>query len=91
MKEKFGSKILEWLMVLIMSIIIVVTVTGVVARYVFIDPLYWTDELNLTLFVWLIFIGIAVAVKNQENMRIDFFTSLLPKKLQNIILFLSET
>ena len=73
------------LMILIMSIIIIVTTANVVARYVIKAPIFWSDELNLTLFVWLIFMGIAIAVKDGEHMSIDFFVSFLPEKLQNII------
>lgn len=91
MKKKYGlkvfelSKALEWVIVFIMIVILIITTANVFARYVFRAPIFWTDELNLTLFVWLVFIGTAVAVKHQEHMNIDFFMSFLKKKMQSII------
>jgi TRAP-type C4-dicarboxylate transport system permease small subunit len=48
---------------LLIATITVILFVGVVWRYFLVDPLTWSDEIARALFVWLTFIGAAVAVK----------------------------
>ncbi|WP_019937666.1 TRAP transporter large permease subunit [Bordetella sp. FB-8] len=48
---------------------IVVLFSGVLARYVFHNPLVWSDELAGLLFLWLSMLGSAVALRRGEHMR----------------------
>ncbi len=45
--------------------------TAVLMRYVFNDPLTWGEELIVGLFVWMVFIGAAAAMRSQMHIRID--------------------
>lgn len=42
---------------------------GVTARYVFHQPLVWSDELATILFLWLSMLGAVVALRRNEHMR----------------------
>jgi tripartite ATP-independent transporter DctM subunit len=42
---------------------------GVVSRYVFHQPILWTDELASILFLWLAMLGAVVALRRGEHMR----------------------
>lgn len=46
-----------------------VLLSGVVSRYVFHQPLIWTDELAGILFLWLAMLGSVVAFRRAEHMR----------------------
>jgi tripartite ATP-independent transporter DctM subunit len=48
---------------------------GVVARYVFDNPLIWGDELASTLFVWLSALGAVLAMRRNAHMRLTAFIS----------------
>ena len=48
---------------------------GVVARYVFHQPLVWADELASTLFVWLSVLGAVIAMQRSAHMRLTAFIS----------------
>ena len=48
---------------------IVILLAGVVARYVFRDPLVWSDELASILFLWLAMLGAVAALRRGEHMR----------------------
>ena len=48
---------------------IAVVLAGVVARYVFLLPLIWSDEVASILFLWLAMLGSAVAFQRGEHMR----------------------
>ena len=48
---------------------IAVLLAGVLARYVFQQPLIWSDELASMLFLWLAMLGSAMAFQRGEHMR----------------------
>jgi tripartite ATP-independent transporter DctM subunit len=48
---------------------IFVLLAGVIARYVFQEPLVWSDELASVLFLWLSMLGAVVALRRGEHMR----------------------
>src|SRR4051794_40197243 len=43
---------------------------GVVSRYVFDSPIFWTDELGNFLFLWLAMLGTVVALRGDGHMRL---------------------
>ena len=48
---------------------IIVLFAGVVSRYVFHQPLVWSDELASIMFLWLSMLGAVVALRRGEHMR----------------------
>ena len=50
---------------------------GVVSRYVFNQPLTWSDELASLLFLWLAMLGAVIALRRGEHMRLTTFVNLL--------------
>jgi len=57
---------------------VVVTFTGVVARFVFNRPLIWSDQLATMLFLWLSMIGATTALLRHEHMRMTTIAVNLP-------------
>jgi tripartite ATP-independent transporter DctM subunit len=57
---------------------IVVLFSGIVARYVFHQPLIWSDELATTLFLWLAMLGAVIALRRGEHMRMTALVARLP-------------
>lgn len=51
----------------------ILTFSGVIARYVFNNPIVWVYEITLILFSWLVFSGVSVAFKTGENICVDLF------------------
>lgn len=60
---------------------------GVIARYVFDEPLQWSDELSLALFVWLTFVGAAIAWRSHDLFGIDLLVDRLPRRLRQAVWF----
>jgi tripartite ATP-independent transporter DctM subunit len=54
---------------------IFVLLAGVIARYVFREPLVWSDELASILFLWLSMLGAVVALRRGEHMRMTGLVS----------------
>ena len=54
---------------------IVILLAGVISRYVFHQPLLWSDELASILFLWLAMLGAVVALRRGEHMRMTALVS----------------
>ncbi len=67
--------ILDWLVhnaaAVFLLAVVVVVLTGVVARYVFAISLPWAEEVARKLLVWLTFMGAAAATAKRSNIRVD--------------------
>src|SRR5947207_928600 len=61
---------------------ICVLFAGVVSRYVFNEPLTWTDELASILFLWLAMLGAVIALRRNEHMRLGVLVARAPPDWQ---------
>ena len=67
--------------------IILTLSAGVISRYVFNRPFFWTDEVARILLIWSIFIGAAMGFRkgtSTAHIGMDYFVSLLPEKAKKI-------
>ena len=67
--------------------IILTLSAGVVSRYVFNQPFFWTDEFARILLIWSIFIGAAMGFRkgtSTAHIGMDYFVSLLPQKAKKL-------
>ncbi|HSZ88187.1 MAG TPA: TRAP transporter small permease, partial [Acetobacteraceae bacterium] len=51
---------------------------GVVSRYVFDSPIFWTDELANFLFLWLAMLGVVIALRKDAHMRLTTLVAWAP-------------
>lgn len=58
---------------------------SVVMRYVFNAAPLWAEEVPRLLFIWLSYMGIAVATKRGQNIRVTFFIEQLPARAQLVL------
>jgi TRAP-type C4-dicarboxylate transport system permease small subunit len=59
---------------------ILVLFAGVVSRYVFHNPLVWSDELATLLFLWLAMLGAVIALRRGEHMRLTAIVAMAPPR-----------
>jgi TRAP-type C4-dicarboxylate transport system permease small subunit len=59
--------------------------TQVVSRYLFNHPISWVDEFAVLIFAWMIFLGVAIAQKNNEHIGIDIIARVLPPRVQRVL------
>ena len=64
---------------------VVVLFAGVVSRYVFHDPLVWSDELASALFLWLAMLGAVIALRRDEHMRLTAFLRMAPESWRSFL------
>jgi len=67
---------------------VVSTFLQVFFRYILGHPLYWSEELSRYFFVWIVFIGASIAVKEGAHIGVDYLVKFLSPRV-NKILFLA--
>src|SRR5438046_2556474 len=60
---------------LLVGVEVWVLLAGVTSRYLFHNPLVWSDELASMLFLWLAMLGAVVALRRGEHMRMTALVS----------------
>lgn len=65
----------EWPAMLLVLAEVCVLLSGVVARYVFHEPIVWSDELAAILFLWLSMLGAVIALRRGAHMRMTALVS----------------
>ena len=78
---------LEYLSMACVTIMAILVVAQVVLRYVFNDPLTWSEEMARILFIYLAFVGIGAAYGRRRHMFIDALIIELPATLKRIVEF----
>jgi TRAP-type C4-dicarboxylate transport system permease small subunit len=71
------SRIINGMIVIGTMVIVVATFLQVLFRYFFNYSLAWTDETSRYTFVWITFIGAAVALKENKHVAVTYFESKL--------------
>ena len=71
-----------------MAALILFLMAGIVAlqiffRYILNQPMFWPYEGSLFLFVWLIWLGGATGMRDERQIRVDFFEQFFPARLRN--------
>ena len=64
---------------------VVILFAGVVSRYVFDSPIFWTDELANFLFLWLSMLGMVVALRGDGHMRLTTLANWVPATLGALV------
>lgn len=81
----FIVKIETVLATTILISLIVVTFTGVFARYVFLKPYTWEEEFQLACMVWISFTAGPIAFHTHSHVAIEILVETFPEKLQKIM------
>ncbi len=76
------GRALELACVALLVVETLILFAGVIARYVLHQPLVWSDELASTLFLWLGMLGAALAIRRNENLRMNTVVNRLPHALR---------
>jgi len=69
--------LLEMILAALLALLCLDVLMGVVTRYAFNQPFAWSEEIARYLFIWISFVGGAVAVKHQANFGLDLVSGRL--------------
>ncbi len=76
--------------VLSLVVMVAVTLLQVFCRYVLNASLLWPEEVARWLFVWMVFLGMAIAVRRNAHIRIDMFLEMMPPRARGAFEFLTH-
>ena len=92
MKRFYDSleKSLRVALLVLVSGIVITTMLQIVARFILMVSIPWTDELARYLMIWASFVGLGVAYRKRELISVAFFREKLPLHLLKVTLFISD-
>jgi TRAP-type C4-dicarboxylate transport system permease small subunit len=73
---------LEWITMIGFSGMLLATIGQVIFRYVLEISVPWTEELARILFIITMFLGIAIAIREDEHIVVDFLFKKMNRRLQ---------
>ena len=74
-----------FLLVVATLVMVISILLQVFFRYAMNAPLYWSEEIARYAFVWLVFIGAAIASKRGAHIGVDYLVMHLPEIPKNIL------
>lgn len=77
---------LEWSMGIALAVLVLLVFGNVVLRYAFNSGVAATEELGRWLFVWLVFVGAVVGLRDRAHLGSDFVVSRLGRRGKRICL-----
>lgn len=80
---------LEWACILLLAVISVDLLLGVYSRYVLERTFVWYDEVARASFMWLVFLGAAVAVRRGAHFGLHMFVDMMPPHFKRAALLLT--
>jgi TRAP-type C4-dicarboxylate transport system permease small subunit len=88
---RFGDRLEEAACVLVFAVMTVVAFANVITRYVVQYSLAFTEELVVSLFVWLTLLGSAIAFRQGTHLAFTWLVERLPRPLRQASVLLSST
>jgi TRAP-type C4-dicarboxylate transport system permease small subunit len=68
-----------------------VTFVNVVTRYVIIYPLAWTEEITVSMFVWIVLLGTSAAFRKNAHLSMTFVYDFMPLSLKKVSFLIANT
>lgn len=83
-------RLISVVMVVCLAAMVVMVFANVVLRYGFNTGITASEELSRWLFLWVIFLGAIVAVRERSHMGMDMVLAALPPQLQRVCLLIGH-
>jgi TRAP-type C4-dicarboxylate transport system permease small subunit len=84
LRKKLQNSI-ENLIVLLYGGFVILVFVQVIARYVFNYPFIWTEELARFFFIWMVMLGVAIAIHRGAHLGFDILLDAFPLKIRKIV------
>jgi TRAP-type transport system small permease protein len=84
------ERVVQLLMALALAIMVVLVFGNVVLRYVFHSGIAWAEEISRLMFVWLIFLGAILALRQHAHLGVELLQARLPASMRRGCAILSH-
>lgn len=68
-----------------LTLCVIIVNMNVLMRYIFNNPIHWSEEIVTSLFVWTVFIGSAYAHRKHSHLGVDIVVNLMHGKAKAIV------
>ena len=89
MFKKFIDHFEEALGAAVMLVMVSLAFINVVTRYVIVYPLAFTEEITISMFVWVTLLGVSIAFRNNAHLAVTFFYDLGSPAKRKICYYIS--
>ncbi|MDI6600824.1 MAG: TRAP transporter small permease [Thermoanaerobacteraceae bacterium] len=88
--EEYFYKFLEYVSAILLVIMVIIVFANVIFRYFLDFSIASTEELSRFMFIWISFIGSALALRYSEHLSIDFITNILPDFMKKVVMIFDQ-
>lgn len=88
--DDYLGRALEIIITICLAAVVIITFLQVCFRYVFKQPLGWSQEVLMVCFVYSVLFGAALAIKNSEHLQVNIFEK-MPKMIEKVFKALEFT
>lgn len=82
---------LEYILAAVCAVIMVVALLiQVIFRFIFNNPIGWTEELAVTMFVMMVYIGSIGATRNDEHLKLELFVNMCGPRGRLVMLIIGD-
>jgi len=75
----------KWTAIAMFALMVALCLLQVISRYILKISLSFTEELSRFLFIWVTFLGTAMALKKQQHVKMDMLIGIFPSSLRRIV------
>jgi TRAP-type transport system small permease protein len=79
------ERVEEWITFFFLMVMCVFLLLQLFSRFVLNSPLLFTEEVSRFSYVWITFIGMSLATKTGDHIKVDFFVGLLPVAVRMVV------
>lgn len=87
---KWLVKGMEWLLMSILGFMVILVFGNVVLRYGFNSGIVFSEEVSRFLFIWMVFLGSVLMLKDNGHLGVHTLTKLMPMKGKKICKFIAD-
>ena len=91
MFSKFLVKSLEWLLICVFGLMVLLVFGNVVLRYGFNYGIIFSEEVSRFLFVWMVFLGSVLMLRDNGHLGVHTITKMLPLAGKKFCKFLGDS
>jgi len=77
--------VVRWFCIVLASLLFIIVVAAVIARYGFGQAVSWTEEVPRYLLIWISFLAAAVGVLQRDHVGFDVLFNALPKPARRVL------
>ncbi|MCC8194088.1 MAG: TRAP transporter small permease [Deltaproteobacteria bacterium] len=89
MLKKLLDHFEEALGALVMAVMVTLAFVNVVTRYVIVYPLAFTEEITISMFVWVTLLGVSIAFRKNAHLAVTFFYDLGSPSVRKVFYFIA--